>query len=304
MSPQPDPDEQLVGNPGNQNLWAGRMPFEAIPHPTWGHHYYDPTTRRLRIYDENLADYADFEMGGIGPMLSAEVWARNDAIGATDAGRELKRTLVTSGTSFTTGPDTYTIRVHAWGGGAGGGGAAQAANQSAAGGGGGSGGEAEWTIQVSPNTAYAYVIGAGGAGGAAGANAGAVGGSTTLTVGATTYLAAGGVGGLGGIATATTNITAGGAGSGISTGGANDVLLSGSSGRNGFVALGAGGPGVAQATNGAGGGTGGGTLFSTEHAGAIGVSWGGGGSGAVCLGGAAKAGGAGKQGALHITELS
>ena len=82
---------------------------------------------------------------------------------ATKLGRYLGSTILTAGTTFTTGPNTNTIFVRVQAGGGGGGGvAANAAGNGTVGGGGAAGGYAEKTFAVTPNTTYTYAIGAAG----------------------------------------------------------------------------------------------------------------------------------------------
>jgi hypothetical protein len=102
-------------------------------------------------------------------------------------GRFIASTLLTTGTTFTTGTQTSKLRIRMVGGGGGGAGCTSVASAASYGGGGGGGAYAEWVVAVSPNTAYTYAIGAAGTGasGAAGNN----GGSTTFAVGGTTVTA-------------------------------------------------------------------------------------------------------------------
>lgn len=129
--------------------------------------------------------------------------------------------IVTSGTSFTT-PSTITtstifyIELVGAGGGAGG---MNTASSSASGGGGGGYCFVKVT-GLTPSTSYPCAIGAGGNGGAAAAN-GVDGGNTTLTIGAVTYTASGGIKGIGAIS------SDGGAGG---TGTNGDINLTGGSG--------------------------------------------------------------------------
>ena len=163
----------------------------------------------------------------------AEGWKVVDSSGNLKStplsGTWLKTTVLTAGTTFTTGPNTHNIFVRLQAGGGGGGGCASVASSGAAAGGGGAGGYAEKTFAVSPLTGYTYAIGGAGAGnsGAAGGN----GGNTTFAVGATTVTANGGTGA--GLATGTTTLTAwaGGSGGTVSTNGdLNDAGVSGDAG--------------------------------------------------------------------------
>jgi hypothetical protein len=198
------------------------------------------------------------------------------------AGRFLRSTLLTTGTTFTTGADSESIRIRLVGGGGGGGGCTSVASAAAAGGGGGSGAYAEKVFDVLPNTGYAYAIGAAGTGvsGAAGNN----GGSSTFAVGGTTVTAPGGGGAP--VATAATTLTAraGGAGAAVATSGdvnstgspgiygvtlivATPIVASGKgadsqfgSGGLGLVAVGNGNPGTGFGAGGGGSATGASTV--------------------------------------------
>lgn len=129
--------------------------------------------------------------------------------------------IVTSGTSFTTPSNitTSTIFYIELVGGGGGGGGRSATNLSGSGGGGGGYCFVKVT-GLSPSTTYTCAIGAGGSGGADGAS-GVDGGSTTLTIGATTYTASGGIKGV------NTNTSYGGAGG---TGTNGDINIEGQRG--------------------------------------------------------------------------
>lgn len=158
------------------------------------------------------------------------VYDQNGAVitGPT-AGRYLRTTVLSAGTTFTTGVDTESIRIRLVGGGGGGGGCTSVGSAAAAAGGGGSGAYAEKTFDVLPSTNYTYAIGAAGTGvsGAAGNN----GGNTTFTVGGSTVTTPGGTGAP--VATAATTLTAraGGAGAAIATSG--DLNSTGSPGQAG-----------------------------------------------------------------------
>lgn len=188
-------------------------------------------------------------------------------------GRFLRRNILTSGTSYTTGADCSKIKLTVIGGGGGGGGCTSVASAAAAAGGGGAGAKAEKTFDVSPSTAYTYAIGAAGAGasGAAGAN----GGSSTFTVGGTTVTAPGGTGAPAAVAATTLKAFLAGDGGALATGGdhnkggnpgaggitlivATPILYSGNGGSgvmgDGGLGLIAVGNGNAATGNGAGGG--------------------------------------------------
>jgi hypothetical protein len=153
--------------------------------------------------------------------------------------------------------------------GAGGGGAGGLASNGHGSAGGGGGYVYEKITGLSPSTTYTCAIGTGGAGGAAVSN-GTAGGSTTLTIGAATFTASGGGGGI-----ATLGSAGGAGGTGTATGATPDIAITGQSGD--YTALttaatvhssrgggspkgwGLGGAGVGQSFNGlAGSGYGGG----------------------------------------------
>lgn len=215
-------------------------------------------------------------------------------------GRFLKTTVLTSGTSFTTGPDTNTISIRMQaGGGQGGGCTVGSASISGGAGGGAAGGYAEKKFAVSPNTAYTYAIGAGGTTSVAGANTGQAGGNTTFAVGATTVTANGGPGGIG-CTSAATVVTLGGAPPAVSTNG--DVNASAAPGEPGFVSA------VGVAVSGCGGTSpfgGGGNSLKTQGTGnaAIGFGAGGGGGCTISTTGAV-AGGAGTNGIIIVDEYA
>jgi hypothetical protein len=215
------------------------------------------------------------------------------------SGLFVKRTVLTSGTSFTTGLTTNTIFVRLLGaGGAGGGATSNAGNISCAGGG-ASGGYAEKTFVVTPNTAYTYQIGAGGAGGINGANAGNQGTNTFFVVGATNVVANGGPGGAAAPAAGATTTRLGGARPSQSTSG--DLNASGVAGDNGFSVS------VTIGWSGAGGASlmaGGGPSSNANGNGAAGVNFGSGGAGAVTVGAANATGGAGGQGVIIVDEFT
>jgi len=218
-------------------------------------------------------------------------------------GRLLNITLLTSGTTFTTGTGTNRIRARLQAAGGAGGGVTAVAGGAA--GGGGAGGYAEWWIAVSPNTGYTYAIGSGGTG-VSGAT-GNAGGNTTLAVGGTTVTTNGGAGGIG--LTGTTALTVGmaGAGGAISTNGTvnlagqpgspgiTDVTLAPAagamSGSGGHAMLGAGAVGLA-----------GGAAGNGNSAAALG--YGGGGGGSLTATAAARTGGAGGGGCIIIEEYA
>lgn len=193
--------------------------------------------------------------------------------------------IVTSGTSFTTPSNinTSTVFYIYLIGGGGGGGGINTAGASASGGGGGGGCFIEIT-GLAPSTSYTCSIGQGGSGGVLASN-GNDGGSTTLTIGATTYVASGGIKGIG-----ATSSDGGLGGSGIN----GNLNMNGGSGGDS--------PGVSvSSTDGAGGdspwGYGfGGAPARTNTNGNNGINYGGGGSGAK---GTSVNGGNGSNGIIY-----
>lgn len=221
------------------------------------------------------------------------------------AGAFIRTTVLTASGTHTTHANASTAFIRMTGGGGGGGGANTAAAPAVAvGGGGGGGGYLEATMAVSPSTGYVFTRGAGGLAGAAAAGTGGTGGSSTFVVGATTYTAPGGAGGVGMAAAATALIAAGGASAAISTNGSvnqgasdvggagirlsSTVLMSGGGGGNPLAQGTAGRSTQGVGANGSNGGNGGG-----------------GGAGACCIGpGVAVAGGAGAPGMIVIDEYT
>lgn len=168
--------------------------------------------------------------------------------------------------------------------GGGGGGAGGSSSSFYYGGGGGGGGALlQKTVTLTASTNYAYSVGTAGSGGGAGAN-GTAGGSTTFTVGGTTYTAGGGGGGY-------TPLTYTGGTAGTATGG--DVNRTGGTGATGTTTYGAGGGSgagtSANGNNGSGttggaavssyGGKGGNGTTSKNGSGSAGEAYGGGGGG-------------------------
>lgn len=215
------------------------------------------------------------------------------------AGRWLKTTVLTSGTTFTTSASTTSIFVRATGAGGGGGGCSSVAAAAAAAGGGGGGGYAEKTFAVTPNTAYTYAIGAAGTGvsGAAGNN----GGNTTFAVGGVTVTAFGGTGAP--LATATASLTAarGGAGAIVSTSG--DVNSAGMPGENGVVLIVAT-PIVSSGNGGSSDFGGGGLGLVAVGNGSAAIGFGSGGGGAATGASAVRTGGNGTGGLIIVDEFA
>lgn len=215
------------------------------------------------------------------------------------AGCLLSRSVLTAGTTFTTGNRTKKILIQLIGGGGGGGGTTGAANQAGVGGGGGSGSYAEKFFTVLPNTAYTYAIGGGGNGGVNTGATGSTGGASTFAVSGTTVTANGGLGGVG-MTTGTSVIQAlGGNGGAVSTNG--DVNTAGQAGTwshrsSGTVAIsGVGASGYFG---------GGGNARNTLGTGNAGGQYGAGGGGACSIGNNNQTGGAGSPGVIIVWEFS
>lgn len=214
-------------------------------------------------------------------------------------GRLLKTTTVTSGTTFTTGASTNTMRVRLMGGGGGGAGCTAVASAASAGGGGGGGGYAEKLFPAAPSTAYTIAIGGGGAGnsGAAGSN----GGATTFTANGVTVTANGGTGAV--VATAVTTLSAyaGGAGAAVSTNGDfNGVGAPGEPGVTLVVAT----PIVASGSGGSSLWGDGGIGLTAVGNGNNGAGFGGGGGGGATGASTVRTGGSGSGGAIIVDEFS
>lgn len=214
-------------------------------------------------------------------------------------GRLLLTTTKTTGSSFTTGNLTNTLRFRGVAGGGGGGGCTSVAAAAAFAGGGGGGGYMEKTVVVAPATAYAYVIGAAGAGnsGAGGGN----GGDSTVTVGGTTYTAKGGTGAAAATASVALTADAGGAGGVVGTNG--DINVPGISGEPGLTLLVAGPVGVSGA-----GGSGpygaGGIGVTAVGVGSAGTGNGSGGGGAATGASTVRTGGVGTVGLIIFDEYA
>lgn len=225
-------------------------------------------------------------------------WATLDQAGHTvqttagSSGRLQRYAALTSGTSYTVGPGTNTIRVFMWGGGNSGGTTTSVASAAGASGGGGSGGYAEWVVAVTPSTSYTYAIGAAG------------GGSTTFVVGATTVTAKGGSAGAAGTGTTTVTTKAGGAGAAVSTNG----TVNGAGAPGGYGMVPAVNSGTTEIVSGGRGGStnvgGGGVGKITASAGAAGTGYGAGGSGGTCGASTANSGGVGTAGLIIVEEYS
>lgn len=244
---------------------------------------------------------------GIGESLQydGQKWQTYDATGAAKiyqsglVGRFLKRTVLTTGTTFTTGSLTNTIYLRMVGGGGGGGGNSSVSSAASAAGGGGGGAYLEKTVAVMPSTGYTYAIGGAGAGnsGAAGGN----GGSTTFAVAGTTYTAPGGTGGP--LATSITTLAAWNGGAGGTTPTNGDINVPGEPGYPGNTLI------VATPTghSGPGGSSqfgSGGIAVVAAAAGVAATGYGGGGSGAMTGASSARAGGAGTAGCIIVEEYT
>jgi hypothetical protein len=207
--------------------------------------------------------------------------------------------VLTTGTSYTPTAGTTQIYVIMIGGGGGGGGCQGNASQVGACGGGGSGSVFEGHITgVSSSTSYTYALGSGGVGGASSNDNGDAGTSTTLTVGATTYTAPGGSGGV--HMTPGTSVTsvAGGAAGATASGGSGHVFGVGHSGGRGYRFSGTTG----MSGDGANSrfGSGGSAGFGSNGSNASG--YGAGGGGAHSNANTDRAGGSGTGGIIIIRE--
>jgi hypothetical protein len=229
-------------------------------------------------------------------------WKVLDAVGAiktamSGTGRLLASYVKSTGSSHVTGPQTTSIRLRMVGGGGGGGGASFSSPNMGFGAGGASGAYAEKIFTVTPNTAYAYAIGAAGTAGANTGGTGGTGGDTTFAVGGVTVTAKGGLGGVGQAAAATLDAALGGAGV-ISTNG--DLNSGGDPGRNSTRFSGILGSSGAGGTSQFGGG---GAARKTNGAGIAGFGFGAGGGGAAAVS-ASAVGGVGTLGCIVIDEYA
>ena len=253
------------------------------------------TTRVLKSTTLSVGDTLTWSLG--------DSWEIIDSSGnvhtTPSSGNWLKRTVLTTGTSFVTQLGTHSISIRMVGGGGGGGGNTSVASAASAAGGGGGGAYAEKTFAVNPLTAYTYAIGGAGAGnsGAAGGN----GGSTTFAVGATTVTAPGGTGGPAAVSATTLKAYLGGAGGTIATNG--DLNSTGTPGLPGVILIVSGSIGVsgkgADSQFGSGG-----IPVIVAGAGAAGTGFGAGGSGGLTAASAARAGGAGTAGCIIVDEYA
>jgi hypothetical protein len=221
----------------------------------------------------------------------------------------MTQTLVLVGSGSGTLPaGTTTIEIEEVGGGGGGGGAGSSVNVQnlltpttlMGGGGGSSGVYRRRQIVVGTDLTYNWTCGAGGAGGFAQGGSGLPGGTTSLTIGGTTYSVSGGSGGFAPVEGTVVNDTimstaAQGAATvanpPVSLG---DIVLQ-EPGGNGTSVAGRGG-----STPLGSGGFGGATVASN---GFVGTGYGGGGGGALGSALQPKLGGAGSPGAILLTPF-
>lgn len=209
------------------------------------------------------------------------------------AGRWIKTTALTSGTSHTTDVNTRNVFLRMWAGGGGGGACTTAITNSAAAGGGAAGGYAEKTFSVQGNTAYTYAIGGGGGSAAAG-------GITTFAVAGVTVTCNGGLAGASQTVAAPPLVSLGGATPAVSTNG--DVNGGGMPGEGGNCETAA----IAKSGNGGSSEVGGAGLGRTSQGNgnaAIGRASGGGGA-CILSGGISTTGGAGTAGLIIVEEYA
>lgn len=277
-------------------------------------------TERVRVASAGQIGIGGANYGTSGQVLTSGGAAAAPSWATVSASGQLIRApqVLTSGTSYTTPAGCTAILVEMWGGGGGGGsgGFANTSDTASPGTGGGGGAYLSQYIPVSPSTTYTVAIGAAGSGGAvpayptAGAN-GTAGGTTSITVGATTYSCTGGGAGSGGkISTTGAQVTQSAAAvGGIATGTSGSVEISGGAAEKYKLVFGAG--------NSPANGWGGGSSFAGP-AGYPGVSNGdavpttvttpgtGGGGGGSSLGSAntPTAGAAGGAGRMIIWEFT
>lgn len=206
----------------------------------------------------------------------------------------------TAQATYTTPANCIAVKITMVAGGGGGGGTASVSTQGAAGGGGGGGG-GQIIYITTPAASYPFSIGLGGAGGVGNA-AGAAGGFTFLGTSSSTggnWIANGGLGGGGSIASSA--LTAGGSGGSGGSAQNGNFQVTGQSGNTGMILSAS----VAYSGNGGntGFGTGGAGVMSSTGAN-NGNAYGGGGSGAVSTGThAAQTAGAGADGIMFVEEF-
>jgi hypothetical protein len=208
-------------------------------------------------------------------------------------------TYLTSGTSATYTPTTGTkaiyVEVVGGGGGGGGGQGSATASTGCVAGGGASGAYCAKLITNMSQT-FTYTIGAGGNGGTAGNNAGATGGASSFAASVTGTLTANGGGGSQGRPAGTTVIGNPGS-AGTASGG--DLNVSSNRGSSGAYL----GANVLSAISGGVPGFSAGISSVSNATGSTNTEYGGGGGGAVIDSSATnRAGGAGADGVIRITE--
>lgn len=215
-------------------------------------------------------------------------------------GQFLRRTIYTTGSAATHTflAATRAVRAIGLACGGGGGGCSSSASNCAVGGGGAAGGLFDVLVTGTAFSTGTYTVSA--TGGTAGANTGGTGGTgadTTLVIGATTYTAKGGLGGVGQTFGTAAAAVLGGAGV-VST----NANINGAGAPGGWAYRVSGTVGV----SGAGGSSiygSGGNARNTQGAGNAAIGFGAGGGGGCALS-AAVTGGAGGPGLLIIEEYS
>lgn len=273
------------------------------------------TGQLVRAYGSTASNFIE---GNITSYSGTSLTISGEVIGGTGtlASWTLERAYSRIIAYTTTGANTWTrpaglshIIVECQGGGGQGGGtAATAAGTGSTGGGGGGGGYARKLLTAAALTSGGIAVGGtctatvgtGGSSGAAGAD-GQAGGNSTFAGGTlTTVQGSGGTGGLSAATSSSTGIFGVGSAGGSASGG--DVNITGGGGGSGGVS------GGVPINNGYGGTSvlGGITkgLSGTNQSAQAGVGYGGGGSGPTTYntGGASRAGGAGAQGIVIVTE--
>ena len=251
------------------------------------------TTRVLKSTVLSVGDTLTWSLGDSWEIIDSSGNVHSTPL----AGTWQKTTVLSAGTTFTTGPNTHTIFVRLVGGGGGGGGASFSSPNMGFGAGGAAGGYAEKTFAVSPLTGYTYAIGGTGSAGANTGGTGGTGGDSTFAVGATTVTAKGGLGGVGQAAAATLAAPLGGAGV-IPTNG--DVNMAGACGESSVRLSGILGSSGAGANSPFGGG---GAPKNTQSAGVNATGFGGGGGGAAAVS-ASAVGGTGSAGLIIVDEYA
>lgn len=245
--------------------------------------------------------------GDLSIAVASDFPTLNQNTTGTAAGSLIAVRTITSGTTYTPTSGTTKILIQMVGGGGGGGGAI---TQYSAGAGGGSGGFLQKYITgISSATTYTIAIGTGGNGGiATGGATGNSGTATTFTTDAsatpasTTFIANGGIGGVGSNSGSTKTAKAGGAGGTCTNGDINNSGTPGSfsisRGNAEYEITGSGG----SSNFGGGGAANISTGGNTDIAGKAATGFGAGGGGAYAGTGTGAAGGAGSAGVIIIYE--